>query len=344
VNSRTELTFFLILFALTSVLLFLVFQPFVQSLLLGVVGALIFYPLYGWLHKLTKGQEALSALVTILIVSLIVLVPLLLLGTQLFIESRSFYETIVSGDYNLRIVEIEESLNQSLDDWIGTTISLEIPQLQAGLTSAATWLAINSSAIVGRVFTVVFKLIIGIIAFYYFLKHGLTLRDELVSLSPLKEDRTRKIMERFKTTVRSVVEGSLVVALVQGLLLGIGFALFGVPQPVLWGSMGVLAALIPGIGTILVSVPAVIYLFAVSSTFNTVGFAIWGFLVVGLADNLLRPILIQRYLVIHPLFIFLSVIGGIGFFGPLGFIWGPILLSLLMVLLELYKEIILDRV
>ena len=343
-NSRTELTFFLILFALTSVLLFLVFQPFVQSLLLGVVGALIFYPLYGWLHKLTKGQEALSALVTILIVSLIVLVPLLLLGTQLFIESRSFYETIVSGDYNLRIVEIEESLNQSLDDWIGTTISLEIPQLQAGLTSAATWLAINSSAIVGRVFTVVFKLIIGIIAFYYFLKHGLTLRDELVSLSPLKEDRTRKIMERFKTTVRSVVEGSLVVALVQGLLLGIGFALFGVPQPVLWGSMGVLAALIPGIGTILVSVPAVIYLFAVSSTFNTVGFAIWGFLVVGLADNLLRPILIQRYLVIHPLFIFLSVIGGIGFFGPLGFIWGPILLSLLMVLLELYKEIILDRV
>ena len=342
-NSKFEIVFFLLLLIATSVLLFLVFFPFLQALLLGAIGALIFHPFYLHLIKLTNNRKTLSALLTLLTILLVILVPLILLGSQLFTESRAFYEFITSGQYTFQLQEIEQSINQSLSDWTNTSIQLQIPEVESGLQLFASWIALNSGAIVGGVFSIIFKLLIGIAAFYYFLKNGVGIKNEIVAIVPLTASRTKRILDRCDVTVRSVVEGSLVVALVQGILLGIGFAIFNIPQAVLWGSIAVIAALIPGVGTMLILIPALIYSFALSSLTNTIGLAIWGFFIVGLADNLIRPTLMQRYLVIHPFFIFLSVIGGIIALGPLGFIWGPIILSLFLLLLDLYKEIILGR-
>jgi predicted PurR-regulated permease PerM len=105
----------------------------------------------------------------------------------------------------------------------------------------------------------------------------------------------------------------------------------------LWGSFAVVAALIPGFGTALVIVPGVIYLFFASTTLHAIGLLIWGILGVGLIDNYLGPLLVNRGVHIHPFLILLSVMGGLVFFGPIGFIAGPLLVALLFALLEIYK-------
>ncbi|MBS3902999.1 MAG: AI-2E family transporter [Anaplasmataceae bacterium] len=341
-NSRSELSFFLILLAGTLLLLFWVFAPFLQALLLGAVAALVFHPLFSYLERLSK-RKTLAALLTLVVLLVLVLAPLVYLGTQLFSEIRSLYGVITSDGYGAELEHIEQTANQYFGDWFSDPIEFDLPQFQAAIRSGVAWLALNAGAIVGGLFSVVFKLLIGVIAFYYFLKNGEGIRDEIIDLSPLTEARTKKIINRCEVTVRSVIEGSLVVAIVQGVLSGIGFAIFGVPQPVLWGAITVISALIPGVGTMLVMAPAIVYVFLTNNLTNTIGLLVWGFFLVGLADNILRPLFMQRYLVIHPLFIFLSVLGGISVFGPLGFIWGPIILSLFLILLELYKEIILER-
>jgi len=126
------------------------------------------------------------------------------------------------------------------------------------------------------------------------------------------------------------------IAIIQGLLSGAGFFIFGVPNPALWGIIAAICALVPGFGTSLVLVPAIIYLFFAGTGAAAIGLALWGALLVGLVDNFLSPILMQRGINIHPLFILFSIIGGLAFFGPSGFIMGPLFLSLLFTLFDIY--------
>jgi predicted PurR-regulated permease PerM len=138
--------------------------------------------------------------------------------------------------------------------------------------------------------------------------------------------------------VYSIFAGSIIVALVQGILTGIGFTIFGVPNPALWGSIASVAALIPGVGTALVVVPGILYLFFTGSTGYAIGLLVWGILAVSLIDNFLGPILVNRGVKIHPFLILLSVLGGLIFFGPVGFLLGPIILAFLFALLDIYRS------
>jgi predicted PurR-regulated permease PerM len=174
-------------------------------------------------------------------------------------------------------------------------------------------------------------------ALFYLLRDGGKLKQDLILLSPLADDYDIKIFLKLKQAIRSVVVGSLVVGLIQGILTGIGFFIFGVPNPALWGSFAVIAALIPGIGTSLVIVPGILYLFFISTHLHALGMLIWGILAVGFIDNFLGPMLVNRGVHVHPFLILLSVIGGLSFFGPIGFIAGPLLVALLVALLEIYK-------
>ena len=175
-------------------------------------------------------------------------------------------------------------------------------------------------------------------ALFYLLRDGRKLKNDIVMLSPLADNYDEKIFLKLRQAIRSIVLGSLVVGLVQGILTGIGFYLFGVPNPALWGSFAVIAALIPGIGTSLVIVPGIIYLFFVTSHLQALGMFIWGLVAVGLVDNFLGPMLVNRGVRVHPFLILLSVIGGLAYFGPIGFIAGPLVVALLVALLEIYKS------
>ena len=168
------------------------------------------------------------------------------------------------------------------------------------------------------------------------MKDGKQFGKYLVELSPLDDKDDFFIISRLKSAVKATVKGNLTISLIQGILTGIGFFIFGVPSPVLWGGIAAITALIPGIGTALVLVPGIAYLFISGNTYSGIGLSIWGLTAVGLIDNLLGPKLVGQGMKLHPLAVFVSVIGGMAFFGPLGFIFGPLALSICIALVDIY--------
>lgn len=175
-----------------------------------------------------------------------------------------------------------------------------------------------------------------LIALYYLLKDGGKFTEYLVQLSPLEDKDDRFIVNRLKLAVHSTVKGNLIIGLIQGVVTATGFAIFGVPNPILWGGVSVITALIPSVGTALVLGPAIVYLFVSGDTLSGLGLTIWAILAIGIVDNMLGPKLVGQGMKLHPLSVFVSVIGGMAFFGPLGFILGPLALNITLALVDIY--------
>jgi predicted PurR-regulated permease PerM len=218
-----------------------------------------------------------------------------------------------------------------------------LPHLQVDAASilkqSASWVIGHFDDIFTGTVSTIIHLLLSLVALFYFLKDGPRFAQSLMNYSPLPDKYDRDILHKLRIAVHSVFRGSLLVALIQGVLTGIGLAFFGVPNPSLWGSITAICALIPGVGTSLIVIPSIIYLFVTGNTFGAIGMTLWGVLAVGLIDNLLAPSLLSQGIRIHPMLVLFSVIGGISLFGPLGFIFGPLTISLLLALLEIYRVI-----
>jgi predicted PurR-regulated permease PerM len=182
-----------------------------------------------------------------------------------------------------------------------------------------------------------------LIALYYMFKDGPEFVRKIVRLSPLPDAQDEHILTKLSLSIRSVVLGTLTVALIQGILTAFGFALFGISQPVLWGSVAAIGALIPGVGTSFVFAGVVLVSLLGGNYGVALGLAIWGMFAVGLVDNLLGPYLMSRGAKLHPFAVLLAVLGGVVLFGPVGFLVGPVALSFFMVLLELYSLHVVAR-
>lgn len=237
---------------------------------------------------------------------------------------------------------------------VGTlnALAAQVSEMFFGLYPAYSFDTVNITNIFARVlewifsnldtvFTGVSKVALGAfimcLALFYFLRDGRVLKRQLIALSPLVDMDDERIIRKIEQAIYSVFAGSIIVALIQGILTGIGFMIFGVPNPALWGSIAAVSALIPGIGTALVIIPGIIYLFATGFTVHAIGLLVWGVVAVSLIDNILGPTLVNRGVQIHPFLILLSVLGGMIFFGAIGFILGPIVLALLFALLDIYR-------
>lgn len=183
---------------------------------------------------------------------------------------------------------------------------------------------------------VVFKLFIVVIALYFFLRDGRRFVLQFIQLSPLADEEDVLIIRKLKVVTSSLIRGTLVIALLQGLLTGVGFLIFGLPQPVVWGSVAAVGALIPTVGTGLVAIPAFVWLLVTGQYVPALGFACWGVMIVGLVDNVIGPKLIGSHARIHPLLVLLAVLGGLWAFGIAGFLIGPLLFGLLVALAEIY--------
>jgi predicted PurR-regulated permease PerM len=165
------------------------------------------------------------------------------------------------------------------------------------------------------------------------------LKDYLVSLSPLTDKDNALIVSRLKSAISATVRSTLVIGLAQGALTGVGFRIFGVPNPILWGSIATLTALVPGVGTALVITPAIIFLFFTGSIFGGIGLLVWGVVVNGFVDNFWRPKLIGDDTQLHPLVVLLAVLGGLALFGPLGFVLGPLAVNICLALAAIYASL-----
>jgi predicted PurR-regulated permease PerM len=207
------------------------------------------------------------------------------------------------------------------------------------LKQGLNWLLQRLGPLFSNVTKIMVSVFVFLVTLYYLFKDGQKLKGAIVALSPLQDTHDETIFNKLALAINSVIKGNLAVALIQGILTAVGFTIFGVPNAALWGSVAAIAALIPGIGTALVLIPAILFLFLSGKTLFAVGLLLWGLTAVGLVDNFLGPKLVERGMRLHPFIILLSILGGIGFFGPLGFLLGPLILSLLFALLEIYFAI-----
>lgn len=332
-NHKTiQTAFFLVLLIGALVAVVFLLKAFIGPLVMAFTLAIIFHPLYKRLRTAFHGRESLASLATILIVLIVVLAPLMFLSIQVFQEGREFYFSILDhGDLTIPLVDrlpLPADWSSNFEQY-----------LQQGLV----WLLEHIGVVFSEVAKLIFNLFIALIGLYYLFKQGAALKARLMGFSPLSDHFDQDIITKLQLTVSSVIKGVIVVAIVQALLAGLGFTIFGIPNPALWGTLAMIAAFIPGIGTALVMIPAVLYLLLTGHVGSGIGLAVWGVLIVGLVDNFLSPQLVGRGVRIHPFLILLSVLGGLALFGPLGFLLGPLVLSFLFALLDIYPILILKE-
>jgi predicted PurR-regulated permease PerM len=296
--------------------------------------AVLFTPFQRRLESKLK-RPSLAAAVSVLVIGLTVVVPATFVGQRLVLQAAKGAELIEtkvkSGEWR-RALEAQPRL-APLADRIERQIDL------AGTVETfAAWLRTTAGSIAkGSVFQVT-----GFCLTFYLLFFSLRDRraalQSLRSLSPLSEVEMDRLFGRVGDTIYATIYGTLVVSSGQGLLGGLMFWWLGLSAPLLWGVVMALLAVVPMLGAFVVWIPAVLFLALEGSWGKALILALWGMLVVGTIDNLLRPILVGNRLKLHTVLVFMSVVGGLILFGPAGLILGPVALTVTTVLLEIWSS------
>ncbi len=337
---NTELIFFWVLFGAVLVLSYFVFAPYLTVIFLSVVLAIVLNRPYKWLVKKTHGKKNLSATIMTIIATVLILVPTFIVGTLLANEVVDAYNYFTqSGGSSL--VGATSKIN--------SLIERMTPAQSTGvnLTSFAEtflqYISGNLNKFFMSIASVFFDSMLLVIALFFFLRDGEKLKDFALKWSPLPEDYNKSILKKLESAISAVVKGTIVIAIIQGIFVGIGLGIFGVPGALILSFIAMIGALIPIVGTGIITLPAVIYLAITGSYLSAFALALWSVVLVGNLDTLLRPLLLEKDLNLHPFVIILSVIGGISFFGPIGFVAGPIVITLLFVLFDIYPSIVSGR-
>jgi len=336
-TKKLQMSFFIGLLIAIFILAGALFLPFLAPIALAFMFAVVVRPVHLRVMKGTGGRRTLSAFLTILFVLVVILIPISFLVQRLTVESYALYSQV--SDQGLG--QFDETVQSIL-----APITNIFPSFNPDVKGAVEYVSASFVNNLGKIFSGTASIVLGlflfVISFFYILRDGPKFKRALIELSPLADAYDTQIIERLERAVNSVVRGSFIISLVQGTLAGLGFLIFGVPNAVLWGTVAAVGALLPGLGTGLVIVPAIVYLLATGSIGSAIGLGIWGVIIVGLVDNLLLPLVVGRGFTVHPVFVLFSIIGGILFFGPVGIFLGPLIIALLFALLEIYKLIILD--
>ena len=329
--------FFFALLAAMTVLLSVIFLPFLSPLALAGSLALIFRPIHKKILNLIGNYPSIASLLTLLLIFLIVIIPLTLLAGQLFIEARTFYIDFSTSNIGQNpLANILTNLNDNLNQFV-PFLSLDLARAQ---TEIIDWLINNLNFLFAGALQAGLKIFVFLFALFYLIRDGEKLKNILIKASPLKNKDDNKIFSKLRQATNSVFLGSLLIALVQGILAAIGLIFFDIPQPFLWGAIGAITSLIPSVGASLIFIPIVLLKLSLGQIIPAIGLTIWATVIVGGIDNLIRPYFIKRGINVHPFMILVSVLGGILVFGPIGFILGPIILTLFFTLFDMYLEIL----
>lgn len=337
-HSKTERTFLLFFLLGTFVVVFFIFKPFLYAIILAIIFATVFDQVHNMALHITRNKRALAALLSTLSVLIVVVVPLTFMGIQISKESTQLYSSLIErGGMS--------SLSHDIDSTIQRFFTLSPVPIKFSVdtgqyvTQGLDWLLKNLGALFTSIAKILMSIFIFLLALYYLFKDGHVLKRVIIELSPLQDIYDETILGKLAVAVNSVVRGSLIVAIVQGILTAIGLTIFGVPNPALWGVAAAIAAVIPGIGTALVIIPAILYLYVSGALFSAVGLLIWGTFAVGLVDNFLGPKLVERGMRLHSFLVLISILGGLSLFGPIGFLLGPLVVSMLFALIDIYSHV-----
>lgn len=340
-HERIARWFFLFLALGIAVLFWRVMSPYLIVLATAGIVAIIVSPLDRKLRKFFKHPK-LTAFVIVALLFFVVVGPLTTAAVLMTREALDLVKgTVGNPEWRATFDLATQPAFQALPDIFQERLaSIDV---QSVITSLASWASLHLGSVASASASFVFKTFIFFICVYYLLIDRERMFKAAMNLSPFKDEVDRSIVHRLVETVRGVIFGSLIVALVQAVLAWIGLSLFGVPGALIWASLIIIASQIPMLGTATIMVPAIIFLFVTGQVPAAIGLILWSLVVVGLVDNMLYPLVVGNRTQMHALLILLTMLGGLELFGPIGFILGPTVLAGVLVILELYKAGILEK-
>ncbi len=339
-----------VFFALLALLLYqigLILQPFLFPALWAALLAHWVFPLHRRVTQMTGGREALAAGCLTFGVLTVVVVPLVWMSALLVGEAgvveQAMREWIVAG--GLQQLPERVASVPLIGNWLRSLVTaekLQVLSMEDSVMAGAKWLSqffvSQMGDLLKNAVVLVSNFFIMLLVLFFLLKDGARWLAGLYELIPMDESHKQKIVARLDQTVRAVVKGMLVTAMVQGGLAGLAYLVLSVPFPVVLTALTIVLAPIPFGGTALVWGPVVLYLFWVGAVGKAVGMLVWGVGVVSMVDQFLRPWLIGQEVQIPVLLLVLSVLGGLALYGLLGLFVGPIIISLVMTAVQIYRE------
>lgn len=333
--------FFLAMSLIVAFLFWKIIEPFAITIITAVIITILVTPAERRLRAIIK-RPHLSAFIVVVCIVLLIVGPLTLAGFLMVQQALDIVKDTIANpewvaNFHISQMPLFNILPSVVQEYLATF------KISSVFGAIAQWVTVNLPSVFAGGATLVLKFSIFLLCVYFFLVERERIYEELTALSPLQDSVDRNLVSRMVETVRGVVFGSLIVALIQGAVATIGFTIFGVPGPFIWGAVVVIAAQIPMLGTAAVTVPAAIYLLLTGNLIGGFGLLIWAGVAVGLVDNLVQPYIVGGRTKMHALLILLSMLGGLQYFGPIGFILGPTILAAFLVVLELYKAGILER-
>jgi len=307
-----------------------------SSLILGILFAILTHPLYRNVLRKVKQKETIAALITLILISIIIILPFLGITTLLTAEALALFNSlkdkfILDSELLNFLQPIAEKLNINL-------VEIVNGQLVPVIKNLGLVISRELGTALSNAFNLGLNLFIFAMTFFYMLKDGKKFGEYLIKLSPLETERELALYETFKNTGKAIFYGTFISAIIQGILGGIGFALFGISSPVLWGAIMALLALIPVLGPFVIFLPASIYLFAIGNTVSAIIFLAYNILIVSSVDNLIKPKVMSGKVNIHPLLMLFAILGGLSSFGIIGIIYGPIIITVFLALIKVYLE------
>ena len=335
-SEKTQHYFFLGLLALVIALNALVFYPYLGALVFAMTLAVVCSSWHQRIKNLIPNFPNIASFLTLLLVSVVIFVPLTFFGMMVFNQAQGLYVSLANNADTAKFLNNFTSvLSQDLP--LGQPVSFLITNLNEYTKVFLQYVVSNATSVFTGATSIGIHILLILLSLFFFLRDGDKLKEIVIHLSPLRKADDELIFDHLGKAVNSIVRGALLLSLIQGVIAGIGFLIFGVPNAALFGALTFIASFIPGFGSALVLVPAALYLYVFSSFSSATGMLFWGVLV-GVVDNFIRPKIISSGTGMHPLLVLLSVLGGISVFGTYGLLMGPLLLSFLFALTDLYKK------
>jgi predicted PurR-regulated permease PerM len=321
-----------------------VLWPVAGAVLWALFLAIVFWPMHAHCKRLVH-RPSLAALLTLLSIVVIVILPLTLVSVSVVQEASVLYQKTKSGE--LQPGQYLQQVLDGLPAWVQSILRrfgvTDIPalgrQLGSILSRSSQFVTTTLLGFGQNTLNFVVSFFIMLYVLFFLLRDGATLSRQVADAVPLQTRQTQELLGQFAAVVRATVKGNVTVALIQGGLGGLAFWYLDVPGAVLWGAFMALLSLLPAVGAALVWGPVAIYKMFTGDIASGIGLAVWGTLVIGLVDNVVRPILVGRETRLPDYVVLVTTVGGIGLFGLNGFVIGPVIAAMFIACWSLLEDV-----
>jgi predicted PurR-regulated permease PerM len=334
---------FLLLIVAVSLAFAWILWPYSGAVLWATVLAIVFAPLCRRLSSSMRRKRTLAALTTLLIIVLIVILPLSVIMALLVHEGLGVYDKIQSGEINIGryfqqvFAALPGWLTDLLDRYELTNLAVMRERLSSGLMRASQFLATQALNIGQNTFGFMVDLFIVLYLLFFLLRDGDVLARRIRNAIPLHPEQQHDLFTKFTAVIRATIKGTLVVAIVQGTLGGLILWVLGVHGAILWGALMAVLSLLPAVGSALVWLPVAIYFLVTGAIWQGIVLIAFGVLVIGLVDNVLRPVLVGKETKIPDYVVLVATLGGIAIFGLNGFVIGPVIAAMFMAAWDIFS-------